>query len=295
MFVRILVLWARVCRICSRMHIHTRAYVTKKKPHVHACRHMCPSSCPTALIAIRPALSGTTDKPRSITAQLQAPGPRARRPAAASTLATSGTCSPARELAYAPARQGPAAAAALASPGGCAPSLIRPVACEVAAGLRPPGPARRWWMAENAGHMRARMRMSRPRRSSLTVLPWTMPPRTCEQVPGGWSGPPGTCERVPGGWSRPPVGCDEAGPPPWERPAASPLRSGSSSLLANADCKPNSQVVMACSRYVHRRARSIYLQLRARVRVNVRASADCAHNYDNSRSGDVPPENSSFT
>ena len=50
----VLVLWARVCHICSRMHIHTRAYVTKKKPHVHACRHMCHSSCPTAPIDIRP-------------------------------------------------------------------------------------------------------------------------------------------------------------------------------------------------------------------------------------------------
>ena len=32
-------------------------HVAKKKPHVHACscRHMCPSSCPTAAIAIRPA------------------------------------------------------------------------------------------------------------------------------------------------------------------------------------------------------------------------------------------------
>ena len=74
-----LVLWARVqCHMCSRMHIHTRAYVTKKKPHhVHACscRHMCPSSCPTAPIAIRPALSATTDEPRSIAAQPQAPRP----------------------------------------------------------------------------------------------------------------------------------------------------------------------------------------------------------------------------
>ena len=50
----VLVLWARVCHICSRMHIHTRSYVTKKKPHVHACRHMCHSSCPTAPIDIRP-------------------------------------------------------------------------------------------------------------------------------------------------------------------------------------------------------------------------------------------------
>ena len=62
-------------------------------------------------------------------------------------------------------------------------------------GLRPLGPARRRWMAENAGHMLARMRMSR--RSSWRILP----------TPGGWSGPP--------------MGCDEAGGAPWERPAAS--------------------------------------------------------------------------
>ena len=55
--------------------------------------------------------------------------------------------------------------------GACAPSLIRPVARGVAAGLRPPGPARRRRVAENAGHMRARMRMSRPRRSSWRILP----------------------------------------------------------------------------------------------------------------------------
>jgi hypothetical protein len=74
----VLVLWARVqCHMCSRMHIHTRASVTKKTPHVHtcSCRHMCPSSCPTAPIAIRPALSATTDEPRSIAAQPQAPRP----------------------------------------------------------------------------------------------------------------------------------------------------------------------------------------------------------------------------
>ena len=40
-----IVLWARVeCHIGSRMHLHTRAYVTKKKPHVRARRHMCRSS-----------------------------------------------------------------------------------------------------------------------------------------------------------------------------------------------------------------------------------------------------------
>ena len=51
--------------------------MTKKTLHVHACscRHMCPSSCPTAPIAIRPALSATTDEPRSIAAQPQAPRP----------------------------------------------------------------------------------------------------------------------------------------------------------------------------------------------------------------------------
>ena len=49
----------------------------KKKPHVHAyfCRHMCPSSCPTAPVAIRPALSATTDKARSIASEtLKTPG-----------------------------------------------------------------------------------------------------------------------------------------------------------------------------------------------------------------------------
>ena len=77
----VLVLWARVqCHMCSRMHIHTGAYVTKKKPHhVHACscRHMtlCPSSCPTAPIAIRPALSATTDEPRSHRSSTPSPTP----------------------------------------------------------------------------------------------------------------------------------------------------------------------------------------------------------------------------
>ena len=55
----VLVMWARVqCPVCSRMHIHTRAYVTKKKPSVHARRHKCPiaSSCPTAPVDIWPRL-----------------------------------------------------------------------------------------------------------------------------------------------------------------------------------------------------------------------------------------------
>ena len=77
----VLVLWARVCHICSRMHIHTRAYVTKKKPHVHACRHMCHSSCPTAPIDIRPRPPISPEAP-----QLN-PEPHA-------WPATAGTCSP---------------------------------------------------------------------------------------------------------------------------------------------------------------------------------------------------------
>ena len=41
----VVVLCARVkCHIGSHMHLHTSAYVTKKKPHVSACRHMCRSS-----------------------------------------------------------------------------------------------------------------------------------------------------------------------------------------------------------------------------------------------------------
>ena len=75
----VLVSWARVQRhICSRMHIHTRAYVTKKKPHVHDRCHMCPiaSSCPTAPVDIRPR------PPMNLAAPQRDPRPHTR-PAAA--------------------------------------------------------------------------------------------------------------------------------------------------------------------------------------------------------------------
>ena len=74
----VLVSWARVQRhICSRMHIRTRAYVTKKKPHVHDRCHMCPiaSSCPTAP-DIRPR------PPMNLAAPQRDPRPHTR-PAAA--------------------------------------------------------------------------------------------------------------------------------------------------------------------------------------------------------------------
>jgi hypothetical protein len=80
----VLVSWARVQRhICSRMHIHTRAYVTKKKPHVHDHCHVCPvaSSCPTAPVDIRPR------PPMNLAAPQPDPRPHTR-PAAA------GACSP---------------------------------------------------------------------------------------------------------------------------------------------------------------------------------------------------------
>ena len=46
---------------------------------------------------------------------------------------------------------------------------------------------------------------------------------------------------------------------------------------------------------IERRARARSIYLRARARVNLRASAHCAHICVNSRSGDVHPEKASST
>ena len=76
----VLVSWARVQRhICSRMHIHTRAYVTKKKPHVHDRCHTCPiaSSCPTAPVDIRPRPPMNLAAPQLVSAGAAATAPGA--------------------------------------------------------------------------------------------------------------------------------------------------------------------------------------------------------------------------
>ena len=147
------------CALVCILYIYTRAYVTKKKPHVHACscRHMCP--LPLLLSGLR-----CPQPPMKLAASQLNPKPHAR-PASASTLATAGTCSPARELAYAPARPG-------ASCRRRRGHVYRASSGPWPAGLLQ-GCGRLGLRAAGGWRKTQGICASRPRRSSLRILPLT--------------------------------------------------------------------------------------------------------------------------